>query len=186
MNSTAPSERIRPPAPSAAKRISIAAILWILFSFAFALSTDSNEPITIEANRAERDNRERMMVYEGDVIIEQGTLRILGERVVVHFDANDRTTRMIATGTPAHIRQLPEGADTYREAWANEVEYRIGEEQVVLTGQARYEEGGDQVRAERLVYDVQNSSFRAFGNTDGTSSGDEASGRVRITIDRRD
>lgn len=160
-------------------------ILWIAFSFAFALSTDSDEPITIEANRAERDNRERVMVYEGDVIIEQGTLRIIGERVVVHFDEDDETTKMIATGTPAHIRQLPEGADSYREAWANEVEYRIDEQQVVLTGQARYEEGGDQVRAQRLVYDVQNSSFRAFGDSDDASSGDEASGRVRITIDGR-
>ncbi|MBF2758723.1 MAG: lipopolysaccharide transport periplasmic protein LptA [Ectothiorhodospiraceae bacterium AqS1] len=170
----------------AARRISIALILSILFPFAHSLTTDSDEPITIEADRAERDNRSRVMVYEGDVVIEQGSLRISGERVVVHFDENDETTKMIATGAPAHIRQRPEDSDSYREAWANEVEYRIDDQQVVLTGQARYEEAGDQVRAERLVYDVQNSSFRAFAAEDDASSGEAASGRVRITINPGD
>ncbi len=176
-------ERIRRAAPSGARGISIALLAAFAFSSTFALSTDSNEPITIEADRAERDNRKRVMVYEGEVIIEQGSLRILGDRVVVHFDEDDETTKMIATGAPAHIRQLPEDSASYREAWADEVEYLIGEQQVVLSGQARYEEGGDQVRAERLVYDVQSSSFRAFGGTDEAAAGGDASGRVRITID---
>lgn len=154
---------------------------------ASALSTDKDQPINIEADRAEADNAKRVTVYYGDVIITQGTLRITGDTVTIHYDEQDRLTKLISEGAPARFRQLPDGkADVptnYQVARASRMEYYAREDLIVLLGEAVYGQGGDRVAADRIVYDSLKSQMKAESRAASGSESDKPSSRVRIKIE---
>ena len=159
-----------------------------------ALSTDSDQPIAIQADQAEHDDANRTTVYHGDVVIDQGSLRILGDTVTIRFDARNEVAKITAIGAPAHFRQLLDGETSHRKAWAKRMEYFPEQDLIVLLREARYEkEDGSRVQAARLVYDLLNARFKALTDgrdTEGTAgsagSGDSTAGkepeRVRIEI----
>ena len=153
-----------------------------------ALSTDSEQPIEIVADGAEHDDARRMTTYRGSVVVEQGSLHMSADTVVVLFDANDRVMKITSTGAPGHFRQLPDGETDYRKAWAKQMEYFPEQDLINLSGAARYEKDGNQVQADRLVYDSLNARFRALTDTAAPPSGEGAratgkkSERVRIQI----
>jgi lipopolysaccharide export system protein LptA len=68
------------------KALVFAGILGVASPSAQALSTDREQNIVIEAQAAEADDRTRITVYRGDVVITQGTLRITGDTVWIHME----------------------------------------------------------------------------------------------------
>ena len=166
----------------------LAALLLASVTPAHALSTDSEQPISIVADAAEHDDTTRITVYRGNVIIDQGSLHITGDAVTVNFDALDQVTKITSVGTPAHFRQLPDGDTGHRKAWAKQMEYFPEQDLIMLFGDARYEKDGSRVEADRLVYDSRNARFKALTDTAATPSGEDgqAAGkkpeRVRIQI----
>ena len=117
----------------------VAGLLLASAAHARALSTDSDQPIAIEADRAEHDDAKRITIYRENVIIDQGSLHITGDTVTIHFDGQDEVTKITAVGAPAHFRQLPEGDIGHRKAWAKRMEYFPEQDLIVLLGEARYE-----------------------------------------------
>ena len=166
----------------------LAALLLAGATPAHALSTDSEQPISILADAAEHDDATRITIYRGNVVIDQGSLHIVGDTVTVNFDAHDQVTKITTVGTPAHFRQLPDGDTDYRKAWANQMEYFPEQDLIMLSGKARYEKAGNRVQADRLVYDSLNARFKALTDAPAASAdeGDQAAGkkpeRVRIQI----
>lgn len=153
---------------------------------ASALSTDSEQPINIEADRAEADDVKRTTIYRGDVIITQGTLKITGETVTIYYDENGDLTKLVSVGSPARFHQLPDGKPdipkNYQKAQAKRMEYYEGKDLIVLLGNAVYGQGGDRVAAERIVYDSKRSRMKAESRSaSGASS--EKPDRVRIKIE---
>ena len=166
----------------------VAALLLAGVAPVHALSTDSDQPIDIVADGAEHDDARRMTTYRGNVVIDQGSLHISADTVVVLFDAHDRVMKITSDGTPAHFRQLPDGETSYRKAWARRMEYFPEQDLINLSGSARYEKDGSHVQADRLVYDSLNARFRALSDAAAQSSGAGAPAdgkkpeRVRIQI----
>lgn len=165
----------------------VLALAFSLSAGAFALSTDRDQPINIEANRAEADNVKRITIYHGDVIITQGTLKITGDTVTIHYDEHDQLTMLVSEGKPARFRQLPDGkADVpknYQLAHASRMEYYARDDRIVLLGNAVYGQGGDQVAADRIVYDSVKSQMRAESRPASGSEGEQPPSRVRIKIE---
>ena len=166
----------------------LAALLLSGATPAHALSTDSEQPISIVADAAEHNDGTRTTIYRGNVVIDQGSLHIVGNAVTVNFDANDQVTKIITVGTPAHFRQLPDDDTDYRKAWAKQMEYFPEQDLIMLSGEAHYEKGGNRVQADRLVYDSLNARFKALTDTpavsadeDGETTGKKPD-RVRIQI----
>ena len=166
----------------------VAAVLLASVAPAHALSTDSEQPISILADQAEHDDATRITIYRGNVIIDQGSLHITGDTVTINFDARDEVTKITAVGAPAHFRQLPDGDADHRKAWAKQMEYFPEQDLIMLFGDALYAKDGSRVQAERLVYDSRNSRFKALTDTSAapTSEDGQATGkkpeRVRIQI----
>jgi lipopolysaccharide export system protein LptA len=155
-----------------------------------ALTSDREQPIEIEADSAEADDAKGVTIYKGDVIITQGTLRIMGDQVTIHYEAGNDFTKMVTLGTPARFRQLPDGKEdaegNYQTARASRMEYYKQKDTIVLLGNAIYGQGGDKVAADRIDYDSKNSRMKA--RTVTASKEKKADGapakksRVRITI----
>ena len=156
-----------------------------------ALSTDRDQPIEIVADGAEHDDARRTTTYRGNVVIDQGSLHITGDTVVVMFDARNRVAKITSVGTPAHFRQLSEGDSDYRKAWASTMEYFPEQDLINLSGAARYEKDGSRVQADRLVYDSLNARFRALTDAapatvgDGAQAAGDKPARVTIRIQPR-
>ncbi|MDX1513382.1 MAG: lipopolysaccharide transport periplasmic protein LptA [Gammaproteobacteria bacterium] len=152
---------------------------------AVGLSSDSDQPINIEADRAEADDQKRTTIYRGDVIITQGTLKITGDTVTIYYDENGDLTKLVSVGRPARFHQLPDGkADVpknYQRAEAKRMEYYEGKDLIVLLGDAVYGQGGDRVAAERIVYDSKRSRMKAESRK--AAGDDDKPARVKIKIE---
>jgi len=55
----------------------------------WALSTDKRQDIEIEADAAELDDLKGIVVYRGNVIVKQGSLRMTGDTMTVTFNEQD-------------------------------------------------------------------------------------------------
>lgn len=138
-----------------------------------ALSSDREQPIHIEANRVELDERARTSTYTGSVQLRQGSLRLEADRLVVHR-GEQSVQRMVAQGQPATFRQRADDSDTLIRAQADTMLYRADAGTFELTGDAHLWQGRDQFSGARIVYELERERVRAEGGADD--------GRVRVII----
>jgi lipopolysaccharide export system protein LptA len=168
--------------------LAIATIIGLVSSDVHALSTDREEPIVIEAQAAEANNRTQITIYRGDVVITQGTLRITGDTVWIHYNNANAITKAVSEGKPAKFRQLTDGSKDYMTADAERMEYHAEQDLILLLGNARYGEGKDKITAPRIVYNSRQGRVQAGANPEGGQAKEPESGqpdksdRVRITI----
>jgi lipopolysaccharide export system protein LptA len=154
----------------------------------YALSTDSAQDIEIEANTAEMDDLNGITIYRGDVVVVQGSIRMTGHTMTVHFDDNGDMELVIMQGTPATYRQLPDNSDTYDEAEALQMEYYALKDYIILKEKALVTKpDGSRMSGKRIEYDTVLSKVIAKGSTrtvksDESSTGSSKDGRVKITI----
>jgi lipopolysaccharide export system protein LptA len=144
--------------------------------FCWALSTDRNQPMSIEADRVELDDGKGISVYHGNVKVTQGTLVLTGETMMV-YNKGDQVDKVVMEGEPATYRQRPDNKDKDVRAKALRMEYYTDPEHIILLKEAEVEQEGDRLRSERIEYDVVKDKVKA-----GTNQPNE---RVRITIQPR-
>lgn len=160
-------------------------------SAAAALSSDKDQPIEIEADSAELDDKQGVTVYRGGVVVTQGSMRITGDIMTVHYTENQELDHVIVEGRPAHYRQLPDHSKIHDEAWAKRMEYYAKQGLVVLIDDAKVkQENVPSMTAERIEYDTINSRVRARSApaASGREAGEAAprpGERVRIIITPR-
>ena len=145
-----------------AARIFLLAILLLPGGAARALSTDSEQPIAVEADNLEIRDTENISIYEGNVSLVQGSIKITSDRLVIHFnDANDLTL-MEMTGAPARFRQLDDqGEEMLGEA--RRINYLENESLLELIEQARFSHAGDTIQSNRIRINTENNSIQAGG-----------------------
>lgn len=143
---------------------------------ALAEKADRNRPTQIEADSLRMDDVRKTAVYEGNVILSQGTLVMAADRIDVRQDEQGMTAGE-ATGRPVQFRQKMEGRDEYIEARASRIEYDARSETMKLIGNAYVSQGNDELRGGVIVYDLRSERYQAQG-----AAGDGKQGRVRAMI----
>ncbi len=159
---------------SALARALVAALalaLWV--PAAAAQDAERQAPASIEADRAEIDRPAGVSRYFGNVVFEQGTLRITGERMIVHAPEGVLQHAEV-DGDRAVIRQRTEGGRIVH-ARARHIDYRAAEDLAVLNEQAEVQRGQDRFTAAHIEYRLDSGRIDASGGDDG--------GRVRIRIE---
>lgn len=144
---------------------------------ATGLPADRNQPIHIEADKAVLDENEGVSVYEGNVRLRQGTLRLAGSRMTVQL-RNNEVHRVILTGRPASYRQRFEADDVDQQAEAERMEYLALEQRMIMQGNVRiWQEGKDEFSSATVELDLQANTLQA--------GGDDPDGRVHIILQPR-
>lgn len=147
-----------------------------LAASAWALKTDKDQPINIQADHGDfRSNSQTGLdtgVYTGHVVITQGSIRITADRAVVQT-RNSSLQNADATGHPATFEQQPDTGALIRGS-AAEVSYDAGKNTVVLSGNARIVQGARLLSAEVIRYNTETEHVLASGGKTGE--------RVHITI----
>lgn len=142
---------------------------------AWAEKADRNKPVNIEADTAKVDDARKVAVYEGHVVLSQGSLLITADRIDIRQDDHG-FAQGEASGKPVYFRQKMDNRDEFAEGWATRLEYDGRAEKLKLQGEARLKRGEDDLRGNLIVYDARNESFQAQGGAPG------APGRVRAVI----
>ncbi len=173
-----------------ALRCLLGIILASMMNCAFALSTDKQKDIEIEADSAEMDDIKGVTVYRGDVVVVQGSIRMTGHTMTVHFAESGDMELVIMQGKPATYRQLPDNSKVYDEAEALQMEYYALKDFVILIDEALVTQEGLRFSGSRIEYDTVLSQVKAKGSTKTTRTEDgktkkKKDGRVKITIKKK-
>jgi lipopolysaccharide export system protein LptA len=141
---------------------------------------DRDKPVNLEADRVTIDDAKQLAVFEGNVVLTQGTLQIRGDRMEVRQD-KEGFKQGTTWGSPAFFRQKREGYDEYIEGWAGRIEYDGRVETLQMFSRAQLKRGQDEVRGDYISYDARSEFFQVTGGPK-TASPSSPGGRVRAVI----
>ncbi len=157
--------------------------LSVIASYTVALPDDWQKEMTILSDSAEIDRRAGTVVYEGNVILTQGTLKIEADRLMI-LRNGDTLEKAVAEGDRARYQQQIEVGKPLTTALGNRIDYYTSERRIIITGDAELEQEGNIFSGERITYDMATETVRADGTTAESSanSTDEDSGRIKVVI----
>ncbi|MET1079201.1 MAG: lipopolysaccharide transport periplasmic protein LptA [Pseudomonas sp.] len=140
----------------------------LLGANAWALPTDREQPIRVQADSAELDDKQGVAVYRGGVVITQGTLKITGDTVTITQNKSGDIEVFTAVGKPAYYEQKPSTDKEIVKAYGLTIQYFAANERIVLIDQAKVVQEGNTFEGEKIVYDTQRQIVNA-GRANGTS-----------------
>jgi lipopolysaccharide export system protein LptA len=151
------------------------ACLLLLALPAHAEKADKSKPVNLEADTVRVEDSKKIAVYEGHVVLTQGTLMMTADRIDVQQDEQGFSIGD-ASGKPVYFRQKMDGQDGFAEGWAERILYDGRSDKLKLSGQARLKRGEEELRGNLITYDAKSQYYQAQG------SGDGVRGRVRAVI----
>lgn len=143
---------------------SLALSLWCLS--ALALPDDRTQTITIESNSAERDQKTGLTQYQGNVVINQGSLVIEADQVTVYYKDN-KVSRIVCLGLPASYQQQAAADGGLIIAKAETIVYLLAEDEINLKTNAVLSRNGTLIKGDSINYDLENETWKAKGNQRG-------------------
>jgi lipopolysaccharide export system protein LptA len=149
----------------------------LLAAPAHAEKADRDKPVNLEADTVTLDDIRKVSVYQGNVILRQGTLMLRADRVQV-TQTEGGLDKVVATGRPVAFRQKVDGRDEFIEGFANRIEYDSVNSQLELIGQAQLRRGSDELRGAQISYNANTEFYKVVGQPDAKTP----SGRVRAVI----
>ena len=146
---------------------------------ALAEKADREKEIQVLADRLTADDTKREAVYEGNVVVTQGTLRVAAARIVVREDAEGYRS-FVATGAPVTFRQKRDNAEDWVEGEAQRAEFDDRSDVLKLLAQARLKSAQGEITGDFISYDRGRDFFQVTGGAPGTPP--SAGSRVKATI----
>ena len=138
---------------------------------------NSNQPVNYAADRIELQDKQNRVVLSGDVVIDQGDLRLTAGRTTVAYSDNGalRIQRIDATGGVTVTRGN-------ERASGSAGVYDFNRRVIVLTGGVALRRGADTLNGGRLVMDLNSGLSSVDGSGGRASSASSGSGRVTGTF----
>jgi lipopolysaccharide export system protein LptA len=151
---------------------------------ALALESDAAEEITIKSDRAELDRKAGTAIYIGDVILEQGTLKITADRITLFSNEQRELTKAVAIGLPAHFQQQMEEEKGLTQAQGKTITYLTPKKHVTLLGDATLKQEGSVFTGETIIYDIfsENVSAKGESQTELNPDSEQKPSRVKMII----
>lgn len=145
-------------------------------ALALASGDDMQQPIHIEADKADIDEIKGVMIYTGNVQLRQGGIEVSADTVVV-YAKDGEMQRITAQGKPVHYLQKPLQGTTQKEVRgvSQRMEYTADNKQVLLLGKAEFWQGGNRFSGNRIQYDPE--AERVVAN-----AGSDAGVNQRVTV----
>ena len=166
-------------------KYSAAALLVALALPAYAEKADSEKPINLEADRISMDDVKKVQIFDGNVVLTQGTMQIRTSKLVVTQDA-DGFQKGVASGGAnglARFRQKLEGKDAYIEGEAERIEHDARSEKTQFYTRAWVKNGQDEVKGQYISYDSLTENYLVTnGAGDSKTATGAAQARVRAII----
>ena len=149
---------------------------------AHAERADRSKPVNIEADKVTVDERKKVHLFEGRVVLTQGTLEIRGDTLIVTQDG-DGFQKGIATRRNglASFKQRRDGSGEYVTGEAERIEYDGRSQKTHLLVRAHVTSAQDEVRGQFIEYDGFTGQY-IVTNSGSSNANTGGSGRVRAVI----
>jgi lipopolysaccharide export system protein LptA len=161
--------------------------LWLLLLLCLppggvqAEKADRSKPIHVESDRVTVDDIKQLSVFDGNVVLTQGTMTLRGDRMEVRQD-KEGFKQGTVWGKRAYFRQKRDGVDEWIEAWAERVEYDSRADKLQLFVRAALKRGEDDVLGDYISYDATTEFFQVIGGGAKAASDNNPEGRVRTIM----
>jgi lipopolysaccharide export system protein LptA len=152
-------------------------VLAVCAGGAVARESDRQQEMNVAAEDTDTqltDDGETRLI--GNVSITQGTLKIQADAATVSRKAGE-VVRVVFEGKPAQLQQESETGELMK-AQGNRIDYDVSAESVVLSGNVVVDQAGDDLRGERITYDLKSERLQGSGEGGGD-------GRIHMTIQPR-
>ena len=121
---------------------------------AWALPTDRDQPIHIQSDDAQLDDKQGVATYKGNVIITQGSMKITGNTVTITRNATGDVDVFTAVGNLAYYEQKPAVDKPIVQAYGVTIQYFAAQDRIVLIDTAKVINDGNTSEGEKIVYDT--------------------------------
>lgn len=145
-----------------------------------AEKADREKPINLEADKVSLDDNQKVSVFEGSVILTQGTTKITAAKITVRQE-KDGNQKATAIGKPATFRTKRDGVEEYVEGNAERIEYDSKTDKVELFTNAWLRRDKDEVRGNYVSYEASTEFYQALGGGTGANNA-TAPGRVTVVM----
>ena len=145
----------------------------------WALDSDRQQPMDIEADQGSLDQKNQVTVFTGNVIVRQGTIYMRADSARVTQDKNTKAQTMVAYGKPAYFRQELDDNKGLAEGWGDRADYDSAKNLVKLIGNAKVRRGGDVAQGEAISYNTQTEVYTVLGSA---ATGKKGSKRAHVVI----
>ncbi|OOG85410.1 lipopolysaccharide transport periplasmic protein LptA [Pseudomonas sp. A25(2017)] len=136
---------------------------------AWALPDDRNQPIRIQADDAQLDDKNGVATYKGDVIITQGSMKVTGNTVTITRTPSGDIDVVTSVGNLAYFEQMQTPGDTKPvQGYGVTIQYHASQDRVVLIDRAKVVDKDNNVtQGEKIVYDT-NKKLASAGRATGS------------------
>jgi lipopolysaccharide export system protein LptA len=138
---------------------------------------DRDQPITIEADKAEINDREQISIYVGNVVLTQGGLKIRADLMTIYLKDKE-LQKVVAEGNPARYEQARANEETIYGK-SQRLDYAADTGQLFFVRNAEIWQGENRFSGERILYDLNTEKVVASGAQDTASTSGQ---RVQVTI----
>ncbi len=97
-------------------------VCMILPLSAMALTADKDQPVLIEADSLDIDDKAGVSTYRGNVRMSQGSIVVLADVITVYSPERE-LKKVVCVGLPASFQQRLEGEDSVLRAEAETIKY---------------------------------------------------------------
>ena len=143
-------------------------LITLLFttSLAFARTDDIKQPVHIDADSVTFNKAKGYAIYEGNVSIRQGTLKISAQKIEIFAPGNDMQ-RIETSGSPVIFQQEMDDGKLAK-GQANKIRYLVKEKQLQMSGNAKLTQHKDTFNSAYIQYAINTGVLKA-GSTKTTS-----------------
>jgi len=161
------------------KQTLVVGLASIITNVAFALPSHRQQPIQLVADKATYNEKTGVNTYTGNVIVDQGTMRLQANAIVANFNEKKDITTITANGSPAKFQQKMDVNKGFAKGQAQKIVYNAQTGIITLTGNAYLEQDGSSIKGAVLRYSMNKGDIEALGSS---SEAGTSKGRVEIVI----
>ncbi|MEE9303211.1 MAG: lipopolysaccharide transport periplasmic protein LptA [Thiotrichaceae bacterium] len=133
--------------------------LFLLSPKLLALTSDTRQPVKIDASSVTFNKTKGYAIYEGGVSIVQGTLKIQASKIEI-FAPNNAIQRIEATGSPVSFEQKMDDGK-WAKGKANTVRFLVKEKKLILAGNATLSQDKDTFSSQHIQYSTRTGELKA-------------------------
>ena len=125
----------------------------------YALKEDVSKPVHIDADSVLFNKSKGLAVYEGNVLIKQGSLVIKANKIEITAPKND-IQKITATGNPVSFQQTMDDGKPAKGK-ANQFVYLVKDKRIIMDGNAKLSQNNDNFSSNHIEYSIRDGELKA-------------------------